>query len=53
MNKTLITLGISIGLMSAANLRAGVIVTEPTGGNDVSADKSLNSTNGAGRHFRR
>ena len=48
MNKTLITLGISLGLMSAANLRAGVIVTEPTGGNDVPADKSLNSTNGAG-----
>src|SRR5205085_12253664 len=35
-------------LMGAANLRADVIVTEPTGGNDVSADKAVNSTNGAG-----
>src|SRR2546421_7454225 len=48
MNKTLVTLGIFLGLMSAANLRADVIVTEPTGGNDVSTDKAINSTNGAG-----
>src|SRR5438094_3494948 len=48
MNKTLVTLGISLGLMSAANLRADVIVTEPIGGNDVSTDKAVNSTNGAG-----
>src|SRR6266481_344852 len=48
MNKTLVTLGIFLGLMGAANLRADVIVTEPTGGNDVSTDKAVNSTNGAG-----
>src|SRR6266404_5909647 len=48
MNKTLVTLGISLGLMGAANLRADVIVTEPVGGNDVSTDKAVNSTNGAG-----
>jgi hypothetical protein len=48
MKKTLITLAISLGLMGAANLRAYVIVTEPTGGNDVSADKAVNSTNGTG-----
>src|SRR5436189_2049416 len=48
MKKTLITLTISLGLMGAANLRAYVIVTEPTGGNDVSADKAVNSTNGTG-----
>jgi hypothetical protein len=29
-------------------LRADVIITSPTGGNNVSADKALNSTNGAG-----
>src|SRR6266705_600049 len=48
MNKTLVTLGIALGLMGAANLRADVIVTEPIGGNDVSTDKAVNSTNGAG-----
>src|SRR6266478_5690636 len=48
MNKTLVTLGISLGLMGAATLRADVIVTEPIGGNDVSTDKAVNSTNGAG-----
>ena len=48
MNKSLITLGISLGLMGAATLRADVIVTEPIGGNDVSTDKAVNSTNGSG-----
>ncbi|TAK93699.1 MAG: hypothetical protein EPO07_17760, partial [Verrucomicrobia bacterium] len=31
----------------ACRLFASVIVTEPTGGNNISADKALNSTNGA------
>ena len=28
-------------------MRAAVVITSPTGGNNVSADKALNSTNGA------
>src|SRR3954468_904233 len=39
-----------VGLLtfSASALLADVIVTSPTGGNNLSADKALNSTNGAG-----
>src|SRR5713101_3879157 len=48
MKKTLVTLGISVSLIGAANLWADVIVTEPILGNDVSTDKAVNSTNGAG-----
>ena len=47
-NRTL-RLGLLVGAVaiSSAQLRASVTVTEPTGGQNISADKSLNSTNGA------
>src|SRR5216684_9171384 len=50
MKKTIrpLTLVLAFIALHSAQLRADVIVTEPTGGNDISADKSLNSTNGAG-----
>src|SRR2546425_167436 len=35
-------------VFSSSALLAGVKVTEPTGGQNISADKALNSTNGAG-----
>src|SRR5207249_1801853 len=43
-------LGLLVGAaaFSCAQLLASVTVTEPTGGQNISADKSLNSTNGAG-----
>src|SRR5258708_22791725 len=42
--------GLAFGLvvLCCAEAFANVSVTEPTGGNDISTDKSLNSTNGAG-----
>ena len=42
-------IGLILGLMafSAPQLWANVTITSPTGGNNVSADKALNSTNGA------
>src|SRR5881628_1079684 len=42
-------LGLVLGLIAlhAPQLRADVVITSPTGGNNVSADKALNSTNGA------
>jgi len=45
-----ITLGIILGLAFGISpqLRADVVVTVPTGGNNISADKAVNSTNGAG-----
>src|SRR5437660_2937541 len=50
MNKRLMRIGLWLWLAAVFTLRslADVSVTEPTGANDVSADKSLNSTNGAG-----
>src|SRR6266404_3002091 len=47
MNKTLVLLGIILGFFATQNAMADVIVTEPALGNDVSADKCINSTNGA------
>src|SRR5213593_1078193 len=43
-------LGLVLGLIAlhCPQLRADVVITSPTGGNNVSADKALNSTNGAG-----
>src|SRR5882724_4459535 len=46
MNRTLVLISIILGLFGTRNLMADVIVTEPAGGNDVSADKCMNSTNG-------
>jgi len=49
MNTTALRLGLAIGFLasSSAQLWANVGITSPTGGNNVSADKALNSTNGA------
>src|SRR3989442_543984 len=51
MQSTLFTfrLGLVLGLIAlhSPQLRAAVVITSPTGGNNVSADKALNSTNGA------
>src|SRR5438445_1477400 len=49
MNRALLRFGLMIGALCAGlcPVLGDVIITEPTGGNDVSADKSLNSTNGA------
>src|SRR6266404_3150610 len=49
MNRALLRLGLMIGALCVGSgpLLGNVIITEPVGGNDVSADKSLNSTNGA------
>src|SRR5216684_1045307 len=43
-------MGLVLGLVGLCchDLFADVTVTEPTGGNNISTDKSLNSTNGAG-----
>src|SRR5262245_46748373 len=47
----LVTLRLSVILalitLHSAQIRAAVVITSPTGGNNVSADKALNSTNGA------
>ena len=42
-------LGLVLGLLAfhSPQMRAAVVITTPTGGNNVSADKALNSTNGA------
>ena len=42
-------LGLVLGLFAfhSPQMRAAVVITSPTGGNNVSADKALNSTNGA------
>src|SRR6266705_1488613 len=50
MKKRLIRFGLVAWLMAAWALQVlgDVTVTEPTGGNDISCDKSQNSTNGAG-----
>src|SRR5213593_5282514 len=42
-------LGLFLGLMafSSPQLLANVVITSPTGGNNIPADKALNSTNGA------
>ncbi len=50
MKKTIRPLTLVLGFIAlhSAQLLADVIVTEPVGGNDISADKSVNSTNGAG-----
>src|SRR5439155_26790596 len=49
MNKTALRLGLFLGLMafSTPHLLANVVITSPTGGNNIPADKALNSTNGA------
>src|SRR5438093_651818 len=49
MNKTALRLGLFLGLMafSSPQLLANVVITSPTGGNNIPADKALNSTNGA------
>src|SRR3989441_3045162 len=49
MKKTALRLGLFLGLMafSPPQPRANVVITSPTGGNNIPADKALNSTNGA------
>src|SRR5438034_6570750 len=49
MHKTARRLGLFLGLMafSTPQLLANVVITSPTGGNNIPADKALNSTNGA------
>src|SRR6266498_3053619 len=49
MNKTALRLCLLLGLIafSLPRLLANVAVTSPTGGNNMPADKALNSTNGA------
>src|SRR6266542_3580719 len=49
MNKTALRLGLVLGLIAfnSTLLLADVVITMPTGGNNMSADKALNSTNGA------
>src|SRR2546428_11975326 len=49
MNRALLRFGLIIGALCAGScpVLGDVIITEPLGGNDVSADKCLNSTNGA------
>src|ERR1051325_6065212 len=49
MNKTALRLGLVLGLIAfnSSQLLASVTITSPTGGNNMSADKALNSTNGA------
>src|SRR5436309_7728961 len=49
MKKTALRLCLSLGLIafSLPQLRANVVITSPTGGNNIPADKALNSTNGA------
>jgi len=48
MNKTTLGLVLSLIALNPPELWAQATVTEPTGGNNVSADKALNSTSGAG-----
>src|SRR5438093_3999801 len=50
MNRTALGIALILGVMVAycPRLLAVVTVTEPTGGNNIVADKALNSTNGAG-----
>ncbi len=49
MKTTALRLGLVLGFLmfGSPQLRAAVTVTSPTGGNNISADKALNSTNGA------
>src|SRR6266550_1473038 len=49
MRKTIRPLALVLGFVAlhSTQLLADVIITEPVGGNDVSADKCFNSTNGA------
>ncbi len=49
MKTNALRLGLVLGLLAlnSTNLRANVVITSPTGGNNVSTDKALNSTNGA------
>src|SRR5512143_155158 len=49
MKTTTLHLSLVLGLIAfnSPQLRANVVITSPTGGNNVSADKALNSTNGA------
>src|SRR2546426_957613 len=49
MNKTALRLGLVLGLIAfnSTQLLANVVITLPTGGNNIPADKALNSTNGA------
>src|SRR6266566_816103 len=48
-NKTALRLGLVLGLIAfnSTQLLANVVITSPTGGNNIPADKALNSTNGA------
>src|SRR6266853_6695877 len=50
MNRALLRFGLMIGALCVGScpVLGDVVITEPLGGNDVSADKCLNSTNGAG-----
>src|SRR5437899_8196313 len=49
MKASIIRFSLILGLIafSSARVWANVTITSPTGGNNVSADKALNSTNGA------
>src|SRR5438034_2251268 len=50
MKRASLRFGLMIGALCVGScpLLGDVIITEPIGGNDVSADKCFNSTNGAG-----
>src|SRR3954470_6323321 len=49
MRTTIFRLGLLLGWIAfgPVQLRANVTITSPTGGNNISADKAFNSTNGA------
>src|SRR5262245_52926770 len=49
MTKTVLRLCLFLGLMAfgSPQLLANVVITSPTGGNNIPADKAMNSTNGA------
>src|SRR5260221_11195066 len=50
MNRALMRFGLTIGAFCVGScpVLGDVLITEPQGGNYISADKSVNSTNGAG-----
>src|SRR5437667_12118918 len=47
MNRSSVLLSIFVGVFAIYGAYGDVTVTEPTGGNDVPADRAVNSTNGA------
>jgi len=47
MNRTLRLISLLAASLALSQAHGDVIITEPIGGNDVPADRALNSTNGA------